>query len=141
MADTKQHAGHTGSAPVEGDGIHYAGIGWFVVILTATTLFCMALVWGVFELMSSNADRRDVARPAVAGPAVTPGIVDGRIVGGTSRPGPEMLVVEPTVLEAFRAGEHEALTTYGWVDQNAGIVRIPIARAKELMLERGLPTR
>jgi len=141
MADTKQHAGHTGSAPVEGDGIHYAGIGWFVVILTVTTLFCMALVWGVFEMMSSNAASRDVARPAVAGPAVTPAIADGRIVGSTDRPGPDMLVVEPTNLAAFRAREEAELTSYGWVDENAQIVRIPIERAKELMLERGFPTR
>ena len=141
MADTKQHAGHTGSAPVEGDGIHYAGIGWFVVILTVTTVFCMALVWGLFEFMSSRADSRDPARPAVAGAAVTPEIADGRIVGSTSRPGPEMLVVEPTVLEAFRAREQAELTTYGWVDQNAGTVRIPIERAKDLMLQRGFPTR
>ena len=33
------------------------------------------------------------------------------------------------------------LTTYGWVDKNAGTVRIPIDRAKELLLERGLPVR
>jgi len=141
MADTNQHGGHTGSAQVEGDGIHYAGIGWFVVILTITTLFCMALVWGVFELMSSNADSRDVARPAVAGPSVTPSIADGRIVGSTDRPGPDMLVVEPTNLEAFLAKENAELTSYGWVDENAQIVRIPIERAKALMLERGFPTR
>jgi hypothetical protein len=33
------------------------------------------------------------------------------------------------------------LTTYGWMDQNAGVVRLPIERAKELILERGLPVR
>ncbi|MCA1555006.1 MAG: hypothetical protein LC737_11585, partial [Chloroflexi bacterium] len=30
---------------------------------------------------------------------------------------------------------------YGWVDQSAGITHIPIERAMELLLERGLPTR
>jgi len=142
MADTKHHGGHAGSTdPVEGDGIHYSGIGWFVVILTATTIFCMVLVWGVFEYMSSSAASRDAVRPAVAGPAVTPSIADGRIVGSSARPGPEMLVIEPTVLEAFRAREDAELSTYGWVDENAGVVRIPIERAKDLMLERGYPTR
>jgi len=33
------------------------------------------------------------------------------------------------------------LSTYGWVDNNGGVVRIPIARAKSLRLERGLPVR
>lgn len=35
--------------------------------------------------------------------------------------------------------EQEILTTYGWVDKGKGIVRIPIRRAMELAVERGLP--
>ena len=141
MADTKHHAGHAGSGPVEADGIHYSGIVWFVVILTATTVFCMAIVWGLFEWMDWRADRRQDPRPAVAGPAVEPSIVDGRIAGAGSRPGPAILVAEPTVLEMYRTREERELATYGWVDQNTGVVRIPIERAKELLLQRGLPTR
>jgi hypothetical protein len=141
MADTKHHAGHAGSGPVEGDGISYRGIVWFIVILTATTIFCQVLVWGLFEWMDARAESRDVRRPAVAGAPVAPGIVGGRLVGDPNRPGPDILVVEPTVLDAFRTTEDAALTTYGWVDQNAGTVRIPIDRAKDLLLERGLPVR
>ncbi len=38
--------------------------------------------------------------------------------------------------------EQEAiLSSYGWVDKQAGVVHIPIERAIELTLERGLPTR
>ncbi|NJN99495.1 MAG: hypothetical protein HC875_38045 [Anaerolineales bacterium] len=33
------------------------------------------------------------------------------------------------------------LNNYGWVDKEAGVVRIPIERAMELTLEQGLPTR
>ena len=29
----------------------------------------------------------------------------------------------------------------GWVDQKTGVVRIPISRAMDLLLERGLPVR
>jgi hypothetical protein len=35
----------------------------------------------------------------------------------------------------------DRLVGYGWVDREAGIVRLPIERAMELLLERGLPTR
>jgi hypothetical protein len=42
-------------------------------------------------------------------------------------------------IEQQRAEERRLLTSYGWVDQRAGVVRIPIERAKELLLERGLP--
>ena len=44
-------------------------------------------------------------------------------------------------LSELRAREDEILTSYGWVDRNAGIVRIPIDAAMKLTLERGLPAR
>lgn len=40
----------------------------------------------------------------------------------------------------YRAEEEEKLTTYAWIDKEKGIVRLPVGRAKELILERGLPT-
>jgi cytochrome c oxidase cbb3-type subunit III len=44
-------------------------------------------------------------------------------------------------LKEMRATEDAVLHSYGWVDQAAGIVRIPIERAMELLAERGLPAR
>lgn len=35
----------------------------------------------------------------------------------------------------------QRLHSYGWVDQQAGVVHIPIERAMELLAERGLPVR
>ena len=54
-------------------------------------------------------------------------------------PGHETQPVED--LERMRASEDAALNSYGWVDQTAGVVRIPIEQAKTLLEERGLPTR
>jgi hypothetical protein len=44
-------------------------------------------------------------------------------------------------LEQLRQGEDEKLNSYGWVDQKAGTVRIPIDRAMDLLIEKGLPVR
>jgi hypothetical protein len=44
-------------------------------------------------------------------------------------------------LRDLRAEEDALLTSYGWVDREAGTVRIPIAEAMRLTIERGLPTR
>jgi len=44
-------------------------------------------------------------------------------------------------LAELRARESAQLQSYGWVDKNAGIVRIPIDAAIKLTLERGLPAR
>lgn len=41
--------------------------------------------------------------------------------------------------EEFAARERELLSSYGWVDPAEGVVRLPIERAMELLLERGLP--
>ncbi len=44
-------------------------------------------------------------------------------------------------LKDMRAQEDALLHSYGWVDKNAGVVRIPIDEAIKLTLERGLPAR
>lgn len=38
-------------------------------------------------------------------------------------------------LTEIHAAEHDALTTYGWVAKDKGIVRLPVDRAVELSLE------
>ena len=44
-------------------------------------------------------------------------------------------------MDELRAAERTMLDHYAWVDQEAGVVRIPIERALELTAERGLPSR
>jgi len=44
-------------------------------------------------------------------------------------------------LDAYRAQEAELLHSYGWVDKDAGVARIPIDRAIDLISEQGLPAR
>ena len=41
----------------------------------------------------------------------------------------------------LRLQEDRILSTYGWVDKNARVVRIPIDKAMELQLKRGFPVR
>jgi hypothetical protein len=41
----------------------------------------------------------------------------------------------------LRQGETEKLTSYGWVDKESGVTRLPIDRAMEVMLEKGFPAR
>jgi hypothetical protein len=138
MADTK----HVHDAPpVEGDGVSYSGIVWFVVILTATTVFCQLLVWGAFELMEWRVDRIEPERAPLAAARNMPGIEAGGVVTGQpDSPRPTLLVNEPLALRNFRNAE-AGNAPYGWVDQSAGRGRVPIDRAKALLLERGLPTR
>jgi hypothetical protein len=56
-------------------------------------------------------------------------------------PEPRLQTTPREDLRELQANEAELLTSYGWMDRNAGIVRIPISEAMRLTLERGLPTR
>ena len=42
-------------------------------------------------------------------------------------------------LKQMQAEEDRTLSSYGWVDQHKGVVRIPIGRAIDLLAQRGLP--
>ncbi|HED66497.1 MAG TPA: hypothetical protein ENJ09_13205 [Planctomycetes bacterium] len=60
------------------------------------------------------------------------------------RPTPTTPLLQPTTrvdLAEHRAKEEELLHGYGWIDSQNDIVHIPVARAMELVLERGLPAR
>ena len=56
-------------------------------------------------------------------------------------PGPRLQVRAPQDLEQYKGAQDEILNSYGWVDQKAGIVRIPIDRAMDILLQKGLPVR
>ena len=56
-------------------------------------------------------------------------------------PAPNLQVNPPDDLVSFRARENAELNGYGWVDRTNGVVHIPIARAVELIAQRGLPAR
>ena len=128
MADTKHH--HAPSPlKVEGDGVSYSGVFWFVVVLTVTTVACQLLVVGLFAYLDYRSPANASPRSPLASPA------------GQAPPAPTLLRDEPANLKTFKDTEHSALTSYGWVDQAAGTVRLPIDRAKDLIIERGLPVR
>lgn len=54
-------------------------------------------------------------------------------------PPPRLEVKPGASLAELRAAEDADLNSYGWIDKKAGTIRIPIDRAMELILERGLP--
>jgi hypothetical protein len=77
---------------------------------------------------------------------------DGREAGGPAQhrlaaeeprlpPEPRLQIAPRQDLANFRAREDEILNGYHWVDKQAGIVRIPIAEAMKLTVQRGLPVR
>jgi len=72
-------------------------------------------------------------------PAVTAGQANIPATHAEEFPQPRLEIKPGATLAALRAAEDADLNSYGWVDRNAGIVRIPIDRAIQLILDRGLP--
>jgi hypothetical protein len=54
---------------------------------------------------------------------------------------PALQVSAPVDLQVFRAHEEAELNNYGWINQTAGVVRVPIERAIDLVLQQGLSVR
>ena len=98
----------------------------FGIVLTAVliaALVSMAWLFGFFEAWQA---RRDAP--------ISP------LAAARSGPAQPRLQVHPVQdLKTLRAAEEATLTSYGWVNQETGIARIPIARAMEIVVERGLP--
>ena len=101
-----------------------AAVGLFL-----TVVVCAVIVRGVFALFASQAAAREPKLSTLARPS------------GQLPPAPRLVLREPAALATFRAEETQALDSYGWVNQIGGVTHIPIAEAKKLLAERGLPTR
>jgi hypothetical protein len=99
----------------------------FGVVLTLVTILVLATTYGLIRVFGWW-ERPRLETPA--SPLATRAIPAE----------PRLQVNAPKDLKALLAAEESALTSYGWANKEAGIARIPIDRAMQLVLERGLPT-
>jgi hypothetical protein len=102
----------------------------YTLILFASLAVVQLLLWGVFELLESRADRADAAL------AVSP-LAD---TGWTFK-GPQVQAYPVEDRIEFARAEDSLANTYGWIDKGTGRVRIPVDRAIDIIAEEGLPTR
>jgi hypothetical protein len=56
-------------------------------------------------------------------------------------PKPRLQSDPHATLVVLRAAEDSALSSYGWVNRESGVARIPIGRAMEIIMKKGLPVR
>jgi hypothetical protein len=98
------------------------------VWLAAGLLAVLVAMFGLFRLLEKHQERVDKPLPP-------------QVVVNLKRIPPEpRLEPDPLALRRELRGEEDALLkSYGWVDRTAGSVHIPIDRAMEIVLERGVP--
>ena len=116
----------------EHSDISVRGVIWFVITLAVICAVIQVAVWGLFRVF----DRYE----ATNDPFVSPyAVSSGALPPAMSEP---VLQTTPWLdLKQFRADEDAYLNSYGWVDQKSGVAHLPIDKAKELLLQRGLPSR
>lgn len=102
----------------------------FAIFLAAIVFVCATLVVGLYKFL----DAREIAEKAGRYP----------LAEGVTRPlppRPRLQTYPFDDIKAFRGDEDRVLEHYGWVDKNAGVVRIPVERAIDVLAEKGLPYR
>lgn len=116
------------SAGHETRDVRVSGVVWFAVGL-AVMLAAIALsLVGLYHVFKQTHPSPDAASRLALHPQMI-------------APAPRLQTNDAADLEKFRAAEEAQLHSYGWIDRSAGIIHLPIARAMELIAERGLPTR
>ena len=60
-----------------------------------------------------------------------------RLQGAPGPTGPSLLPLDDW--RVYKEMTDKQVASYGWIDKSAGIARVPIERAKELAVERGMP--
>lgn len=127
--DSGQATGH------EAHDVSIRSIVRFGIGLTIAAVIIHVGIWLLFRFFERYAEKRDVAPSALAArrPVEAPR-------------NPEKLFPEPRLerfpfatRESLRREEDARLSGYGWVDRGTGVVRIPIDRAMDLIVQRGLP--
>ena len=120
---------HQDDVAHEHSDISVRGVIWFAVTLAVICAVLQLTVWGLFKVF----DRYEAKNDPFVSPYATP--------AGTLPAEPRLQTTPWLDLKQFRADEDAYLTSYGWVDQKAGVAHLPIDKAKALLLQRGLPSR
>ena len=105
-------------------------IGRFAIALVLVAVGCMAILLWLFHYFIvqegpmppkaySSLEKAEVRQP----------------------PAPQLETEPVRQLAEERAAEDQKLNSYGWVDKQHGVVRIPIGQAIDLLAKKGLPSR
>jgi hypothetical protein len=124
---------HEAGIPVQPDSVNFKAVFWSVAVMFGVTIASQVLMVGAFKWLDSEVKNADTARAPLAAPQ------------GQLPPAPNLLYElsgskpqnEPGYLARFREQERAKLREYT-LDQSAGTARIPIDRAKDLIIERGV---
>jgi hypothetical protein len=141
MSDEVNH-GHTNpETSFEREDLSTRGVFVFMIGLAIVGLVIYFIIVGMYSFL----DRYEHAQMTTASPLVTSTGPAARVVTREymqkfkENGAPMLESDERGQFKDFLLKQEDQLNSYGWVDQQAGVVHIPIERAIDLIVERGLP--
>jgi len=141
MSNQPHPANSTGNGGYERQDIGAAGVLYFLLGLAVAGFLVYFIVDGLFHYL----DKRSEAEQTPVNPLVTNAPADTRHIPKDypqgAFPNPKLEEDERGQLNGIRLKEEQTLSTYDYIDKNAGTVRIPIDRAMDLIAQRGLTVR
>jgi hypothetical protein len=105
---------------------HAGGVYKFLVGMALMLIASGLVCWGLFRVYSAHF----VDQPATDSP-----FADTRQLPL----GPQLQVNPREDWMKFRAGQEESLEKYAWENRGAGIVRVPIEEAMQMLVKKGVP--
>ena len=139
MAEDLRHHEHTPEMEYERQDMSPWSVYAFLIGLAVAGIVVYFALWGFYNFLEA----RDKGRQAPQNPMVQPSTTETRVVPADEYkkfPQPRLERNERLEINEFRLQEEQTLNSYGWVDQKAGVVHIPIERAMQLIAQHGLPT-
>lgn len=100
----------------------------FGLILLVTAVVIHLGIWWALQVWSGD---ELVMQPLLPPAPITP----------APQPAPGVQPFPWAELESLRSEQLSRLESYGWLDEEGGVVHIPVERAMELLVERGVPAR
>jgi hypothetical protein len=119
---------------IEPAGVNARGVVYFAIGLMVTLVICLFVTGGLFRHFRNLAIARDQQSKKSA-------VVASVMTGRPYFPSPHEQFSPQLDLQYFTEQQERGLNSYGWIDRKAGVVQIPIDRAMDLVLQRGLPSR
>jgi len=123
----------------EHEDLRSRGPFYFFAGLALLGLVIYLVIFGMYRVLDSYAKAHQPPLSPMAMPQADTRAVTHENV--QTFPQPRLEENERTQLRQLIEDQDRKLATYDWVDKDSGAVRIPIDRAMELIVERGLPVR
>jgi hypothetical protein len=127
----------------EHEDLHPLGVFYFLAGLALVGIVIYFILVGMYRYLDSyDRSHQPATNPMAITTGVDPNVMTQREIQqqiDKTFPKPVLEYSERTQFTQELENEDTALESYDWVDQKAGIVRIPIEQAMDLVAQRGFP--